>query len=130
MVDASAVMAIREAERALYEAMVARDFVALERMLAADLVYVHSTAVAESRQEYLAGVAQGRYEYESVASHDVRVRVYGAMALSDGVCEMRVGAGGGPKALIRLLFVLVWCQRANGWQLTHRHATRLPAAAT
>ncbi|TMI03568.1 MAG: nuclear transport factor 2 family protein, partial [Betaproteobacteria bacterium] len=62
------------AERALYRAMIAKDFAALQRILAPDLVYAHSTAVAETKQEYLAGVAAGLYDYESIVSHDVRVR--------------------------------------------------------
>jgi hypothetical protein len=45
--------AVREAERALYRAMVAKDFAAIGKMLARDCLYVHSTAVAESKARYL-----------------------------------------------------------------------------
>ena len=117
---------VRRAERALYDAMVAKDFAALRRILAPDLVYVHSTAVAESRDEYLAGVDQGLYEYASVESRDVRVRVHDTIALVDGICDMEVGARGEPKALIHLLFVLVWRRDQGEWRLVHRHATRMP----
>jgi ketosteroid isomerase-like protein len=118
--------ALLAAEQALYRAMVARDFAALERLLAPDLVYVHSTAVAESRDAYLAGVAGGLYEYASVSSREVRVRRYGDAALMDGICDMRVGAHGGPPVLIHLLFVLAWARDATGWRLVHRHAIRMP----
>lgn len=117
---------IARTERALYDAMVARDFAALEALLAPGLVYVHSTAVVETRDQYLAGIARGLYEYESVGSRDVRVRGNEAMLLQDGICDMRVGAMGKPAALIHLLFVLVWSKAQSGWQLLHRHATRMP----
>jgi ketosteroid isomerase-like protein len=42
---------------------------------------------------------------------------------------MRVGAKGGPPALIHLLFLLAWVRDANGWRLVHRHATRMAEAA-
>ena len=119
---------MRRAERALYDAMVACDFAAFERLLAPDLVYVHSTAVTESRAEYLAGVSQGQYEYASVDSREVRIRGDGAIVLMDGVCDMRVGAKGHTPQMIHLLFVLVWSKTPSGWQLLHRHATRMADA--
>ena len=118
---------VRQAERALYSAMTSRDRAALARLLAPDLAYVHSTAVSETRAQYLAGVEEGLYEYASVSSRGTRVRGDGAFAMIDGVCDMEVGARGGPKALIHLLFVLVWRRTADGWKLVHRHATRMPA---
>ena len=129
MIEPGVEAAVRAAERALYDAMVARDFDALERLLAPDLVYVHSTAVAETLDQYLAGVAQGLYEYESVRSRDVRVRGNDRIVLEDGICEMRVGAKGATAVLIHLMFVLVWTKAERGWQLLHRHATRMPAVA-
>jgi ketosteroid isomerase-like protein len=119
---------VRCAERALYDAMIARDFAALERILDPDLAYVHSTAVTESKKEYLAGVLRGLYEYEHIETPDARIRVYGQVALIDGVCDMRVGVTGAPKESIRLLFVLVWRNTGDGWRLVHRHATRIAAA--
>ena len=129
MVDPSTEADVRRAERALYDAMVARDFAAFERLLAPDLVYVHSTAVAETRAEYLAGVARGSYEYQSVASRALRVRGNDSFVLQDGVCDMRVGATGKPPQMIHLLFLLVWRKAPSGWQLLHRHATRVPDAS-
>lgn len=117
---------VAAAERALYRAMVARDFVALGEMLAPDLVYVHSTAVAESRDQYLAGVAAGLYEYESVDSRDPRIRIDGDTAVIDGVVDMRVGETGQPKALLHLLFALVWVRHGGRWRLYYRQATRMP----
>jgi ketosteroid isomerase-like protein len=123
----AAVREVLQAERALYQAMIEKDFAALERMLSPDLVYGHSTAVAETRAEYLAGVARGLYEYESIVSHKTRVRIHAPVALIDGVCDMRVGVAGKPKDLIHLLFVLVWVKADGAWRLVHRHAIRIPA---
>ena len=117
---------VLRAEQDLYRAMVADDRAALAALIADDVVYVHSTAVAENRDEYFAGLDKGLYEYEEVTSHDARVRLYGDTALIDGICDMRVGAHGGPAVLIHLLFLLVWVRRGDRWRLVHRHATRIP----
>ena len=127
MTDEAAVNEVLQAERALYRAMIDKDFAALERILAPDLVYAHSTGVAETKQQYLAGVAAGLYDYESVVSHDARVRIHAPVALIDGVCDMRVGARGQPRDFIHLLFVLVWFKADSAWRLEHRHAIRIPA---
>lgn len=116
---------VLRAERDLYRAQVARDRDALRGLLAPDLVYVHSTAVAETREQYLDGVARGLYEYESIGSRDTRVRVHGDTAFIDGICDMRVGAHGGPAALLHLLFVLAFVRRDGKWLLVHRHAVRV-----
>jgi Domain of unknown function (DUF4440) len=123
--EATSILAV---EQALYRAMIANDHAALDRILSPRLVYVHSTAVAESKEAYLAGVAKGLYEYESIDTRDPRVRVHGAVALTDGICDMRVGMRGKPKDLIHLLFVLVWVRDGAEWRLEHRHATRIAAA--
>ncbi len=126
MTHEAGVQQILRAERALYEAMIAKDYAAFERILSPALVYVHSTAVAESKQEYLAGVAKGLYDYESIVTREARVRVHGEVGLVDGICDMRVGAKGRPGELIHLLFVLVWVRDGDVWRLEHRHATRIP----
>ena len=123
---ADATAEVLRAEQDLYRAMVADDRAALAALIGEDVVYVHSTAVAESRDEYFAGLDQGLYEYEAVSSRDVRVRAYGDTALTDGICDMRVGAQGQPAVLIHLRFVLAWVRSDGRWRLVHRHATRIP----
>lgn len=126
MSDADAAGAIHAAEAALYRAMIAKDFVALEKILSPDLVYVHSTAVSETKREYLAGVAKGLYEYESIASRGVKLEIHGDVAIMSGIYDMGVGETGKPKNMTHLLFVLVWVKQAGAWLLGYRQATRIP----
>ena len=127
MSSEATVQQVLQAEHALYQAMIAKDYAVFERILSPSLVYVHSTAVAESKQEYLSGVAKGAYEYQSITTRKARLRVHGPVALIDGICDMRVGVAGQSKDLIHLLFVLVWVRDGVAWRLEHRHATRMPA---
>jgi ketosteroid isomerase-like protein len=120
--------AVAAAEQALYRAMIAQDFAALDAILADDAVYIHSTAVAESKQGYLDGVRDGLYEYGSIDSDDVSVRCCGDVAIQTGTVRMTVSARGRPKTLIALLFTLVWKREAQGWLLWQRQATRVVEA--
>ena len=116
---------ITAAEQALYRAMIAQDFAALDALLADDVVYIHSTAVAEDKAGYLAGVRNGLYDYGAIASSQVTVRSFGEVAVQTGTVEMSVAARGSVKAPITLLFTLVWKREQQGWRLWQRQATRI-----
>lgn len=117
---------IAAAERALYRAMITRDFAALDTILADDLVYIHSTAVAETKEAYLAAIGDGLYEYGAIESSAVTVRFHDGVAIQTGTVVMVVGARGQPKAPVSLLFTLAWKCGPQGWRLWQRHATRFP----
>jgi ketosteroid isomerase-like protein len=116
---------VRRAERALYDAMVAKDWAALDRILASDLAYGHSTGVMETKGEYLAALGKDVYLYEAISSRDVTVKIFGDAALMHGIVDMDA-AGGGAKRVLHLLFVLAFVKRDGRWQLYLRHATRIP----
>jgi ketosteroid isomerase-like protein len=118
--------AVRDAERALYRAMVAKDFAAIEKMLAKDHLYVHSTAVAESKARYVKELKRNLYDYKSVKSRGVKTHLNGNVAVMTGICDMAVSTAGSAVELIHLQFVLVWVKQAGRWQLLLRQATRIP----
>ena len=113
-------------EQRLYAAQVAGSVGDIEPMLSADLRYLHSTGVAETRREYLAGVAGRLYEYGRIKSRNVRLHVSEDIAIQDGIVDMTVSAHGAPKALIHLLFCLIWRREGAQWKLLYRQATRIP----
>ena len=117
------------AEQALYRAMIAQDFTALDALLADDVVYIHSTAVSEDKAGYLSGVRNGLYDYGAIASSRVSVRSCGDVAIQTGTVEMSVAARGAVKIPINLLFTLVWKRERQGWRLWQRQATRMANAS-
>ncbi len=117
---------VAAAEQALYRAMIAQDFAALDALLADNLVYIHSTAVAEDKRGYLAGVRNGLYDYGAIKSRDVTIRHCGDVAIQTGIVTMSVAARGEAKVPTTLLFTLVWKREPEGWRLWQRQATRIP----
>jgi ketosteroid isomerase-like protein len=116
---------IRSAEAALYRAMIAKDIAALEAILADDVCYIHSPGFAENKADYLAGVKRGLYDYEAITSRNVTIKMLGDTAVMHGLVEMKVSETGKPRALLQLLFTLVWV-RDVAWRLFLRQATRVP----
>ena len=113
-------------EDALYAAMLAFDYAALDGLLSDELSYVHSTGVVESKAAYFAGLRERLYEYGAIATISARTKLFADAAVTGGVIDMLVGAKGGPKGTIRLQHVLVWQKESGIWRLLLRQATRLP----
>jgi hypothetical protein len=118
--------AITRREDALFAAMVAMDYAALDGLLAADLSYVHSTGVVETKAEYLAALPRGLYEYGTITRLSGFTQIFDGVAITRGMIEMVVGAGGLAKGTIRLQHALVWVAQDGQWRLSLRQATRIP----
>lgn len=117
---------IADREDALYRAMIALDYSALDALLADDLTYVHSTGVVETKAEYLAALHAGLYEYGAISGVSGGTITQSGIAISSGVIDMLVGARGSAKSVIRLQHVLIWRQESGRWRLLLRQATRIP----
>jgi ketosteroid isomerase-like protein len=114
-------------EQALYAAMLAFDYAALDELLSDDVAYIHSTGVVETKAEYFSGLRAGLYEYGDIRITSGQTRVFPDIAITHGVMEMTVGEKGSAKGVIRLLHVLVWRAERGTWRLLLRQATRIPA---
>jgi hypothetical protein len=118
---------ITERETALYQAMLAFDYAALDAILSDEVSYIHSTGVVESKAAYVAALRRGLYEYGDIRILSGQTRLFDGVAMTTGVMVMRVGANGSAKGSIRLQHVLVWRQEGAVWRLLLRQATRLSA---
>ena len=126
MIDAAVDAAVRQAERALYDTMIAKDLDALAGLLSKDLAYVHSTGVVETKAEYLAAVDRSLYAYKKIESRRPVIVHYGETAIMHGIVDMWVATDGGPVEQLCLRFVLVWVREDGRWRLMLRQTTRLP----
>jgi hypothetical protein len=120
----SEIIAAREA--ALYKAMLAFDYAALDKILSDDVRYIHSTGVVEDKAEYFAGLRRGEYEYGDIERISGSTTVFAGVAMTSGVITMLVGAKGSAKSTIRLQHVLIWTEERGAWRLLLRQATRIP----
>jgi hypothetical protein len=118
---------IAERENALYRAMLAFDYAALDGLLSDEVRYIHSTAVVETKAEYFVGLRRGLYEYGAIEILGGQTCMFDGVAMTTGVMDMLVGAHGSGKGRIRLRHVLVWRLEAGIWRLLLRQATRIPA---
>ena len=115
---------IRDAETRRYAAMVANDAKALDALLADDLVYTHSTAATETKKEFIDRLSSG-LRYTKVDQREQHVRVFGDVALVNGLNTMHVERKGEP-VTFGIRFLAVYVREDGAWRMRAWQSTRLP----
>jgi ketosteroid isomerase-like protein len=110
------------------QAMLSADLATLESVLADDLTYSHSSGKVESKAEFIESVRTGRLKYKSFERSDVKVRIYGEVAVVTGRADVKVQSSGEDLDLpIRYLDVYV--KKGGAWKMAAWQSTRLAAPA-
>ena len=116
---------VLDAEQARFDAMIAKDTVALERMLSKDLVYVHSNALKENKQDHIRSVASGKIVYQEMTHSENRVRIYRKIAINTGAIKVKGIISGNPFD-VKMLYTAVYQKKKGRWQLLSWQTTRIP----
>lgn len=123
--DAANEQSALEFQSARFQAMVDADVASLEGFLADELTYAHTTGWTESKTEFLATVGSGRLDYISLTPRDVRVQMYGDIAVMTGLARMRGVLGDKPVELT-IRFLDVSRRTGDSWQLVAWQSVRIP----
>src|SRR5215469_10307323 len=112
---------VREAANGWTQAAVKQDSAALHKYLAEDLQYAHAGGKTQNRDEYIAAVTTGPSHYESFTFSDVKVKVYGKVAVLTGFVDVKL-AGQEP---FRVRTLQVYTDYNGQWQMAAHQSTRL-----
>jgi len=123
--DDAAAQSALEFQSERFAAMVAADTERLEEFLADDLSYAHTTGLVETKQQFLQTIESGVIDYQRIVPGDVRVRIYGEVAVMVGTAELQVVANGSP-VRARIGFLDVSRRVGGAWQLVAWQSNRLP----
>ena len=104
--------------------MVKKDLAALREMLADDLVYTHSNGLTENKEQYLAGLASGKSVYHAVEPEETQVRLYGNMAILNGIAKVDIELNG-QKTTLRLKYTDAYVKRNGKWQFVTWQSLRM-----
>ncbi len=119
--DEQAVVAV---EKQRFAAQVSRDYDALGQILADDLVYNHSNGNTDGKQSYIQSIRDGKSVYEQIDVIEQKVRLYGDVALVNGVCLIKLAANGASTNL-KLKYTDAYARRNGKWQLITWQSLRM-----
>ena len=112
------------AEKDWANAVMARDFDALNQILSAKLIYAHSTGEIESKSDYLGKLRNGERRYDLIQHSKTTVRVFGAAAAAHSIVRMK-GASAGVPFDNKLMMMHLWVKQDGRWRLAAHQTTRL-----
>jgi Domain of unknown function (DUF4440) len=113
-----------KAEDARYAAQTSSDFAAMDRLFGDDLIYVHSTAVVDSKASYIEKQRAG-LRYRVMKPSDVKVRVFGCLAIITGQGDYEVTVDG-KDTTPHLRFTAIWAKRGPSVQFVSWESTAIP----
>lgn len=115
---------VNRAEDARYAAQTSNDFAAMEKLFGADLVYTHSSGVVDDKASFIELMRSGTSRYRAIRRRDVKVRIYGCLAVLTGTADVDLTSRGQDLTL-QLRFLSAWAKRPSGIQFVSWNSTRV-----
>jgi ketosteroid isomerase-like protein len=112
---------VRDAAAGWTQAAVKQDASGLRRYMAEDLQYAHAGGKTQTRDEYIAAVVTGPSHYESFTFSDVKVKVYGKVAVLTGFVDVKMTG----QEAFRVRTLQVYTENNGQWQMSAHQSTRL-----
>jgi ketosteroid isomerase-like protein len=113
-----------ELDRLWREAVLRKDFAAVERMLADDLVYAHATGIVDTKTTYLEKIKSGRQLYKSMDQKNVSARAYGDTAVTHSWMRVTGVNQAGPFD-DKVMMLHVWIKKDGRWLLAAHQTTKV-----
>ena len=109
--------------RDMYEAMVAKDTVVLNRVHADDFVLTHMTGMHQSKQEYIRAIAGGTLNYYSADHEQMEIIVSGNHATLTGRSRVTAAVFGGGRHTWHLQLTFQLLKHNDHWLFTQAKAS-------
>jgi ketosteroid isomerase-like protein len=117
---------VEAAEKAVSQAVTAKDAAALRLLLADDLIYTHSTGLIETKAEFLRKLEDGTQTYHAIQHEDIQVRVNGNSAAVAMGAWYDTETKGQARAKNHLRILRYYVKRGGKWRLVAHQSARLP----
>ena len=111
---------IRELDNERIQAQIHADRTALERIYADDFIGVGPSGAVRTKPQVIADFTSGDLKFQSITTDDVRVRVYGNVAVETGNSTMN-GQDKGKAVPHDTRFTRVWIKQQGRWRLVANH---------
>ena len=112
-------------QKVRFGAMISGNKATLDSVLADELSYTHSTGKNETKAEFITAITSQAVTYEAIEPDEIKVRVYGNVAVVTGRARFKVKTGNDRLSFLTR-FTEVDYYRGGRYQLVAWQSTRLP----
>ena len=107
----------------MYQAMIDKDTVTLNRVHADEFVLIHMTGMRQSKKEYIQSISNGMLNYYSAEHEQMEIKIDGDQATLIGRSYVTAAVFGGGKSTWRLQLSFHLVRRNGLWQFTQAKAS-------
>ena len=125
MSDKDVIQEIESLDAKRSQAILSKDYKALELLIGEDLRYIHSSSVQEDKKQYLDKLTSGHYIYHGLDVLQREFRVIGDVVLVNGDLRINVEVAG-TKKIVMSRYLQVWAKRTSGWQMVSWSSVPIP----
>lgn len=125
MSDKDVIQEIESLDAKRSQAILSKDYKALELLIGEDLRYIHSSSIQEDKKQYLDKLASGHYIYHGLDVLQREFRVIGDVVLVNGDLRINVEVAG-TKKIVMSRYLQVWAKRTSGWQMVSWSSVPIP----
>jgi ketosteroid isomerase-like protein len=111
-------------EHEAHEAFLRNDSGTVSRILADDFIFTDPEGKFVTKAEWIADMESGELTFESIHMDDLRVRVYGDAAVTNGRVTMKMRAKEG-SVTSHYCYIAMYVRRDGRWQAVAEQATLL-----
>lgn len=116
---------IKALEAQRIAAILKADVSFIEKYFADDYVAIRGDGKLTTKAEEIANWKSGTTKYESIDEKELRIRIYGETAISNGLSSIKATVNGKPYSG-DVRNTRVWVKQAGNWKLVTFQATRVP----
>lgn len=120
---------IMRLEVARIDALVKRDFPALERYMATDSIHIESSGKLTTFAEFMKSYRADTGTFTTFAIDDSQVRLNGDIAVVTGTYHNRIRTGGKLQPTKIARFTRVWIRRDGEWKMWSHQATAVQSGS-
>jgi ketosteroid isomerase-like protein len=111
-------------EHESHEAFLQNDTDTLNRILGDDFVFTDPEGRFVTKAEWIADMKAGELAFESIHMNDLRVRIYGDAAVTNGRVTMKMRSKNG-SITSHYCYIVMYVRRDGRWQAVAEQATLL-----
>ena len=115
---------IRQLDSERIQAQIGADTVTLNRIYADDFIGVGPSGTVRTKPQVISDFTSGGLKFQSIATDDVQVRIYGNTAVETGRSTM-IGQDKNKVVPRDNRFTRVWIKQQGRWQLVSNHYSLL-----
>ena len=109
-----------------FEAIVEKDYQALDELINKELYYLHSNGNVDTKETFIAAIQDGSRSYDSISMDTCNARIYGTVGIINGKCTYYRKDKNGKENNLRLHYTSVYAHLDDRWQHVSWQSYRMP----